>query len=263
MGGFPYRAALRTALDALRHGDDPVVMFGEGERKDGPRVLPLMDGPVYLAARAQVPIVPVGIGGTAAAMLRGAKFMYPRRIKFIIGEPMDPPPPGPSGRVSRRAVRELTEELRERIQDAVRPSSSRRRHAQRALSDLRRVSGCSRQELPQPSAHHGRSSASDAVPTGCAAPLGVGDRVGVVAQRFRGLPGRCLSRDSQRAGRRAPYSWAVGSRLESATRFFCPGRHRQAAPCPAALCGPQRSLSCAARRRCSLCRSLRASRARR
>lgn len=112
----PDRAALRTALDALTYGDCPVVMFGEGERKDGPRVLPLMDGPVYLAARAQVPIVPVGIGGTAAAMPRGAKFMYPRRIKFIIGEPMDPPPLGPSGRASRRAIRELTEELRERIQ---------------------------------------------------------------------------------------------------------------------------------------------------
>ncbi len=113
----PDRAALRTALDALQFGDGPVVMFGEGERKDGPRVLPLMDGPVYLAARAQVPIVPVGIGGTAAAMPRGAKFMYPRRIKFVVGEPMDPPAPGASGRVSRRAIREATEELRERIQE--------------------------------------------------------------------------------------------------------------------------------------------------
>ncbi len=111
------RTAMRIALDALLYGNDPVVMFGEGERKDGARVLPLMDGPAYLAARAQVPIVPVGIGGTAAAMPRGAKFMYPRRIKFIVGEPMDPPPPGPSGRVPRRAVREVTEDLRERIQE--------------------------------------------------------------------------------------------------------------------------------------------------
>ncbi|WP_419945256.1 lysophospholipid acyltransferase family protein [Candidatus Poriferisodalis sp.] len=111
------RAALRTALDALTLGDCPVVMFGEGERKDGPRVLPLLDGPVYLAGRAQVPIVPVGIGGTAAAMPRGAKFMYPRPIKFVIGTPMDPPAPGPSGRVSRGAIRETTEELRERVQE--------------------------------------------------------------------------------------------------------------------------------------------------
>ncbi len=113
----PDRTALRIASDALRYGSDPVVMFGEGERKDGPRVLPLLDGPVYLAARAQVPIVPVGIGGTAAAMPRGAKFMYPRRIKIIVGEPMVPPPLGPNGRVPRPAVRELTAQLRERIQE--------------------------------------------------------------------------------------------------------------------------------------------------
>ena len=112
----PDRASMRTALDALRFGYGPVAMFGEGERKDGPRVLPLMDGPVYLASRAQVPIVPVGIGGTAAALPRGAKFMYPRRITFVIGEPMDPPPLAPSGRVSRSAVKQTTEELRERIQ---------------------------------------------------------------------------------------------------------------------------------------------------
>lgn len=113
----PDRAALRIALDALRFGDCPVVMFGEGERKDGPRVLPLMEGPAYLAARAQVPIVPVGIGGTAAAMPRGAKFMYPRRIKFVVGEPIDPPALGPNGRVSRRAIREATEVLREHMQE--------------------------------------------------------------------------------------------------------------------------------------------------
>ena len=113
----PDRAALRTALDALRYGDCPVVMFGEGERKDGPRVHPLMDGPAYLAAKAQVPIVPVGIGGTAAAMPRGAKFMYPRRIRIVVGRPMDPPPLGSSGRVSRRAVTVTTEELRERMQE--------------------------------------------------------------------------------------------------------------------------------------------------
>ena len=91
-------------------------MFGEGERKDGPRVHPLMDGPAYLAAKAQVPIVPVGIGGSAAAMPRGAKFMYPRRIRIVVGEPMDPPQLGSSGRVSRRAITATTEELRERIQ---------------------------------------------------------------------------------------------------------------------------------------------------
>ena len=110
------RKALQIALDALRFGDRPVVLFGEGERKDGPRVLPLMDGPAYLASRAQVPIVPVGIGGTAAAMPRSAKFLYPRPVRIVVGKPLPPPPLGPNGRIDRAAIREATETLREEIQ---------------------------------------------------------------------------------------------------------------------------------------------------
>ena len=114
--GSADRAALMTALRVLESGNDPVVAFPEGERKDGPRIFPLFDGAAYLAAKTQVPIVPVGIGGTAAAMPRGAKFMYPKRIHVIIGEPLEPPPLNEKGRLSRNDVRETTEKLREEIQ---------------------------------------------------------------------------------------------------------------------------------------------------
>jgi len=114
--GSADRAALMTALSVLEGGNDPVVAFPEGERKDGPRISPLFDGAAYLAAKTQVPIVPVGIGGTAAAMPRGAKFMYPKRIHVVIGEPMQPPPLNEKGRLSRNDVRETTEKLREEIQ---------------------------------------------------------------------------------------------------------------------------------------------------
>ena len=66
--GSADRAALVTALGVLESGTDAVVAFPEGERKDGPRVFPLFDGAAYLATKTQVPIVPVGIGGTAKAM---------------------------------------------------------------------------------------------------------------------------------------------------------------------------------------------------
>ncbi|HCB33790.1 MAG TPA: hypothetical protein DEP66_06005 [Acidimicrobiaceae bacterium] len=108
--------SLRIALAELESGGRPMVTFPEGGRRDGPRVHPLEPGAVYMAARAQVPIVPVGIGGTAAALPRGARFMYPRRIRVVIGEPMEPLPRGPTGRVSRSAVNRASAELRERIQ---------------------------------------------------------------------------------------------------------------------------------------------------
>ena len=60
--------------------------------------------------------MPVGIGGTAEAMPRGAKFLYPKRVHIIIGEPMPPPPLNEKGRLSRNDVRETTERLREEIQ---------------------------------------------------------------------------------------------------------------------------------------------------
>jgi 1-acyl-sn-glycerol-3-phosphate acyltransferase len=123
IGSFPVsrgtsdRAALTTALSVLMNGEDPVVAFAEGERKDGPRVHPLFDGAAYLASKAQVPIVPVGIGGTAAAMPRGAKMIYPKRVHVIIGKPMSPPALSETGRLSRREVKKTTELLREEIQN--------------------------------------------------------------------------------------------------------------------------------------------------
>ena len=57
---------------------EPLVLFPEGERKCGPIVQPLFDGAAYIAVKAGVPIVPVGIGGSERAMPKGAKFIYPR-----------------------------------------------------------------------------------------------------------------------------------------------------------------------------------------
>ena len=57
---------------------EPLVLFPEGERKSGPIVQPLFDGATYVAVKAGVPIVPVGIGGSERAMPKGAKFIFPQ-----------------------------------------------------------------------------------------------------------------------------------------------------------------------------------------
>jgi 1-acyl-sn-glycerol-3-phosphate acyltransferase len=120
-GGFPVeratadRSALNACLGVLKRGE-PLVLFPEGTRQSGPVVTEMFDGAAWLACRAQCPIVPVGIGGSEEAMGKGMKFPKPRRLVMIIGEPLVPPPPTESGRTSRRAVRELTEQLRTRLQ---------------------------------------------------------------------------------------------------------------------------------------------------
>ncbi|MDQ1425114.1 MAG: 1-acyl-sn-glycerol-3-phosphate acyltransferase, partial [Acidimicrobiaceae bacterium] len=89
LGGFPVtrgsadREALKRCLDLLRAGE-PLVLFPEGERKSGPLVQPLFDGPAYLASKANVPIVPVGIGGSERAMAKGARWIKPAKVYIVV-----------------------------------------------------------------------------------------------------------------------------------------------------------------------------------
>ena len=121
LGAFPVhrgaadREALRTSIAVLESGQ-ALVMFPEGTRQTGPVVQALFDGTAYVAAKTQVPIVPVGIGGSERAMPKGAKFIHPSKIVVVIGEPLDPPAPSDAGRTSRRAVKELTDQLHAEIQ---------------------------------------------------------------------------------------------------------------------------------------------------
>ena len=64
------------------------MLFPEGERKSGPIVQPLFDGAAYVAVKAGVPIVPVGIGGSERVMPKGARFIYPKKVVAIIGAPI-------------------------------------------------------------------------------------------------------------------------------------------------------------------------------
>jgi 1-acyl-sn-glycerol-3-phosphate acyltransferase len=120
-GGFPVhrgsadREALRTCMEVIA-GGEPLVMFPEGTRQSGPIVETLFDGPAYVASRTGVPIVPVGIGGSERAMPKGARFIRPVKIVLVVGQPILPPPPSEAGRVARRGVRELTDQLKVELQ---------------------------------------------------------------------------------------------------------------------------------------------------
>ncbi len=120
-GGFPVqrgsadRDALRAGREVLDRGE-PLVLFPEGTRQFGPTVQPLFQGAAYLACRTGAPIVPVGIGGSEAAMPKGAKMVYPKRLTIVVGPPIYPPDTGERGRVPRRAVTEMTDELARAIQ---------------------------------------------------------------------------------------------------------------------------------------------------
>jgi 1-acyl-sn-glycerol-3-phosphate acyltransferase len=121
LGAFPVsrgtadREALRRAIDVLEMGD-PLVLFPEGERKSGPVVQPLYDGAVYIAIKAGVPIVPVGIGGSERVMPKGARFPSPRKVHVEIGPPIMPPVAPAGGRLPRTVYKEYTERLHAELQ---------------------------------------------------------------------------------------------------------------------------------------------------
>jgi len=121
LGSFPVtrgtadREALKRSIAVLEMGD-PLVLFPEGERKAGPVVQPLFDGAVYVAIRAGVPIVPVGIGGSERVMPKKAKFVYPRKVHIEIGPPILPPKAEEGKRLPRTAYKDQTELLHAEIQ---------------------------------------------------------------------------------------------------------------------------------------------------
>jgi 1-acyl-sn-glycerol-3-phosphate acyltransferase len=108
--GTPDREALRQCEVAVT-GGEPVVLFPEGTRQSGPKLHPLFEGAAFVAARAGVPLVPVGIGGSQWAMTKGSKRIRPVKVVMVVGDPILPPPRGESGRLSRRTVSEMTEKL--------------------------------------------------------------------------------------------------------------------------------------------------------
>lgn len=120
LGGFPVargtadREALKRCIAVLA-GGEPLVLFPEGERKSGDQVQPLFDGAAYVALKAGVPIVPVGIGGSERVLPKGSRFIRPGKVHVMIGAPILADA-SPTGRVPRHVVHEITTELHETLQ---------------------------------------------------------------------------------------------------------------------------------------------------
>jgi 1-acyl-sn-glycerol-3-phosphate acyltransferase len=121
LGGFPVErdgsdfGPIRESLHILDEGE-PLVVYPEGTRQRGPVIAELQSGAAYLAAKANVPIVPVGIAG-AEETFRTKRGRLPGfgRIVVVVGEPIAPPA-RESSHVKRPVVDELTATLRERLQ---------------------------------------------------------------------------------------------------------------------------------------------------
>ncbi len=118
LGGFPVkrhrldRGALDTAKKLLEKGS-AIVVFPEGERKVGPRIFPLFSGVIWLSQHNSTPILPIGMAGGANAMPIGKKMFRPKKVVLYVGKLIHPP----EERINRKELDQLTEQLRETLQE--------------------------------------------------------------------------------------------------------------------------------------------------
>jgi 1-acyl-sn-glycerol-3-phosphate acyltransferase len=83
------RGALRASQQALQQGE-PLAIFPEGTRRSGPTIEDLFDGVAYLAGKLDVPILPVGIGGTQEILPSGKVLPRIHKVAIVIGQPISP-----------------------------------------------------------------------------------------------------------------------------------------------------------------------------
>ncbi len=119
LGGFPVdrdagTGAVKAALGWLEAGE-PVVVFPEGTRRSGGEVADLHEGAAYLALKAGVPLVPVGIAGSEAILASGKVVPRLRRVAVVVGRPLAPQTA--PGAASRAEVHRLTAELAAELQE--------------------------------------------------------------------------------------------------------------------------------------------------
>ena len=131
LGGFPVTRgsadleALKRCISVLRNGE-PLVLFPEGTRHRGPIITNLFDGAAFVAAKAEVQILPVAIAGTEESMSKGKMGIGRSRCTVVIGRPIGY---DSSGRQGREEMALLTGRLQGELQSLF--DEANRRVAQR------------------------------------------------------------------------------------------------------------------------------------
>ncbi|MBF2078894.1 MAG: 1-acyl-sn-glycerol-3-phosphate acyltransferase [Synechococcales cyanobacterium T60_A2020_003] len=91
--GSADRSAIRAALAQLEEGW-AVGIFLQGTRTADARIPEPKLGAALIAAKAQVPLLPVSLWGTQRIIPKGAKCPRPVPVTVRIGHPIDPPQSG-------------------------------------------------------------------------------------------------------------------------------------------------------------------------
>ena len=90
-----------------------LIVFPEGTRSIDGAVGRFKAGSFVLAMQAGLPIVPISIAGSRYVMTKGRLTVRPGEVRLTVHAPTE------TTGVSREAVRQIADEIRERVRDAV------------------------------------------------------------------------------------------------------------------------------------------------
>ena len=82
-------AAVRSAAEVIKQGVN-MTIYVEGKRSFDGKLLPFKKGPFYLAMECAVPVVPVTIVGTHAAMPKGRFQIHAGKVRVVFHSPIEP-----------------------------------------------------------------------------------------------------------------------------------------------------------------------------
>ena len=103
-------SSLGGAVKALRKGM-PLFVFPEGGRTPEGELQPFLSGAAYLAIRAQVPLVPIALGGVYDLLPMHTHHFYPGKLVLSAGEPIE------TKGMTVRQIDKLTAQLRAAIEE--------------------------------------------------------------------------------------------------------------------------------------------------
>lgn len=103
-------SSLSSAVRTLKAGM-PLVIFPEGGRSRDGHLAPFLNGPAFMAIRAQVPLIPMALIGTHELLPIHAGEIHPVPVTLAIGEPI------PTAGRTMKEVDAITRQLMDAIAD--------------------------------------------------------------------------------------------------------------------------------------------------
>lgn len=101
-------ASLSSAVRTLKAGM-PLVIFPEGGRSRDGHIAPFLNGPAFMAIRAQVPLIPMALIGTHELLPIHTGEIHPVPVQLVIGDPI------PTTGLNMKDVDALTRQLMDTI----------------------------------------------------------------------------------------------------------------------------------------------------